>query len=73
MPLLRDLIHLPEHATQGDFVMRLSEGVNKGAETVADYVVTEQLALCFDSALVLVKTALQTRSSCCASQGRTGR
>ena len=63
MPLLRDLIHLPEHVTQGDFVMRLSEGVNKGKETVADYVVTEQLALCFDSALVLVKTALQNKSS----------
>ena len=63
MPLLRDLIHLPEHVTKGDFVMRLSEGVTKGSDTVADYVVTEQLAGCFDSALVLVKTALQTKSS----------
>jgi hypothetical protein len=63
MPLLRDLIHLPEHVTRGDFVMRLSEGVTKGKETVADYVVTEQLALCFDSALALVKTALQGNSS----------
>ena len=63
MPLLRDLIHLPEHVTQGDFVMRLSEGVTKGSDTVADYVVTEQLAGCFDSALVLVKTALQSKSS----------
>jgi hypothetical protein len=63
MPLLRDLIELPEHVTRGDFVMRLSEGVTRGQDTVADYVVTEQLALCFDAALTLVKTALQTRSS----------
>jgi len=43
--------------------MRLSEGVTRGQDTVGDYVVTEQLALCFDAALTLVKTALQTRSS----------
>ena len=63
MPLLRDLIQLPEHVTKGDFVMRLSEGVTKGRDTVADYVVTEQLALCFDSALSLVKSAVQGNSS----------
>ena len=63
MPLLRDLIQLPEHVTKGDFVMRLSEGVSRGQDTVADYVVTEQLALCFDAALTMVKTALQMRTS----------
>ncbi|MCP5560212.1 MAG: phage resistance protein [Verrucomicrobiaceae bacterium] len=63
MPLLRDLIHLPEHVSKSDFVMRLSEGVTKASDTVADYVVTEQLALCFDSALSLVKTAMQGGAS----------
>lgn len=63
MPLLRDLIHLPEHVSNSDFVMRLSEGVTKASATVADYVVTEQLALCFDRALALVKTATQGGAS----------
>lgn len=63
MPLLRDLIHLPEHVSKSDYVMRLSEGVTKASETVSDYVVTEQLALCFDSALSLVKTASQGGAS----------
>lgn len=63
MPLLRDLIHLPEHVTKSDFVMRLSEGVTKAGNTVADYVVTEQLVHCFDSALSLVKTAVQGGAS----------
>jgi hypothetical protein len=57
MPLLRDLIHLPEHVSKSDFVMRLSEGVTKAGNTVSDYVVTEQLAGCFDRALSMVKTA----------------
>jgi hypothetical protein len=60
MPVyLRDLIDLPEHVRQGDFVLRLSEGVTKPDETLQNYVVTPQLAKCFDQALALVQSAVQ--------------
>lgn len=61
--LLRDLIDLPEQVRQGDFVLRLSEGVTKPAETLKDYVVTEQLAKCFDEALGLIQSAVQSKTS----------
>jgi hypothetical protein len=38
----------------GDFVLALSDGVGEES-TVADYVVTDQLAACFDRALGLIK------------------
>ncbi len=60
---LRDLIDLPEHVRQGDFVLRLSEGVTKPDETLQNYVVTPQLAKCFDQALALVQSAVQGKSS----------
>ena len=54
-PLLRDLIDIPERVHQGDFVLKLSEGVSDAhaAETVANYVVTDQLRRAFDDALGL--------------------
>jgi len=61
--LLRDLIDLPEQVRQGDFVLRLSEGVTKPDETLRNYVVTDQLATCFDEALGLIQSAIQSRSS----------
>jgi hypothetical protein len=61
--LLRDLIELPEHVRQGDFVLRLSEGITKPDETLRNYVVTPQLAKCFDQALDLIKGAVQAKSS----------
>lgn len=64
MPVyLRDLIDLPEHVRQGDFVLRLSEGVTKPDETLRNYVVTPQLAKCFDQAVSLVQAAVQNKSS----------
>ena len=43
--LLKDLIHIPERVHQGDFVLKLAEGVDRPAEaTLRDYVVTPQLA-----------------------------
>lgn len=60
---LRDLIELPTQVRQGDFVLRLSEGVTKPAETLRDYVVTPQLAKCFDEALGLIQSAVQSNSS----------
>lgn len=40
MTLLKDLIAIPERVHQGDFVLRLSEGVQHADQTLRDYVVT---------------------------------
>lgn len=37
--LIKDLIDIPEHIQQGDFVLRLAEGVNRAEETLREYVV----------------------------------
>jgi hypothetical protein len=61
--LLVDLIDLPEAVHRGDFVLRLAEGVARPAETLGSYVVTDSLARSFDSALSLVGSALDARTS----------
>src|SRR4051812_23872863 len=60
---IKDLISLPEHVHRGDFVLRLTEGVEKPADTLRDYVVTPQLVECFDDALRFIKGALDATSS----------
>ena len=60
--LLRDLVFIPDEVHAGDFVLALSDGVSKES-TIADYVVTEQLAGCFDRALGLIKSGVETSSS----------
>ena len=60
---IKDLLDLPEQVSRGDFVLRLTEGVTRPDETLADYVVTKQLVGCFDAALGLIKSALEHRSS----------
>ena len=56
---IKDLIDIPEHVQRGDFVLRLSEGVNRAEETLRDYVVTPELKACFDNALSFIRSALQ--------------
>jgi len=63
MTLIRELIDIPEHVQKGDFVLRLSEGVNRAEETIRDYVATPELKLCFDDALTFIRSALQTNTS----------
>jgi hypothetical protein len=63
MPLIRDIFDIPTQVHQGDFVLRLSEGVLRPAETLRTYVVTPQLAICFDQALQLIRSALESSSS----------
>lgn len=63
MTLLAQLIDLPEAVHRGDFVLRLSEGVARPKATLADYVVTDNLARCFDSPLSLVASALDAHTS----------
>lgn len=57
-PLIRDLIDIPERVHQGDFVLKLADGLDHAKATVRDYVVTPQLELCFDDALGFIKGAV---------------
>ncbi|WP_345411481.1 hypothetical protein [Pseudonocardia xishanensis] len=57
-PLLRELIDIPERIHQGDFVLRLTEGVQRRAATLDSYVITPQLETAFDQALGLISSAL---------------
>ena len=61
--LIKDLIHLPEQVNRGDFVLRLTEGVSHPDATVESYVVTPQLEKSFDTALGLIKSAVEGKSS----------
>ena len=63
MTPIRDLIDIPDRVHRDDFVLRLSEGVAKPAETLRTYVVTPQLADAFDRALDLIQGALASGSS----------
>jgi hypothetical protein len=63
MTAIKDLIELPEHVHRGDFVLRLTEGIERPTDTLRDYVVTPQLVECFDDALRFIKGALDARSS----------
>lgn len=63
MTLLRELIDIPEAVHKGDFVLRLTEGIDDPAGTVRTYVVTPQLAGAFDHALRLVGSAIGERTS----------
>ncbi len=63
MPLLKDLIPIPERVHQGDFVLQLTKGVNEPEATLRDYVVTPQLVDAFNNALGFIQQAVQTGGS----------
>ena len=63
MTLIKELIDIPEQVQRGDFVLRLSEGVNRPEETLRDYVVTPELQACFDNALSFMSSAVHSRTS----------
>jgi hypothetical protein len=63
MPLLKDLISIPERVHQGDFVLQLSRGVTEPEQTLRDYVVTPQLVDAFNNALGFIQQAVQTGGS----------
>ena len=63
MPLLKDLISLPERVHQGDFVLQLSKGVTEPEQTLRDYVVTPQLVDAFSNAMGFIQQAVQTGGS----------
>ena len=61
---LRDVIDIPETVHAADFVLRLADGVNEGAErTLDDYVVTPSITRSFGEALGLVESALDRHAS----------
>ena len=63
MPLIKELINIPEQVNKGDFVLRLTEGVQNPKQTLKNYVVTDQLAKCFDHALSFIRSAVLERTS----------
>ncbi len=63
MTKLRDLFDLPERVNPGDFVLKLSDVVDHPDAALKDYVVTDQLAKCFDDAMGLVESAITSRES----------
>jgi hypothetical protein len=63
MPLIKDLIPIPERIHQGDFVLKLAEGVAHADQTLRDYVVTPQLAAAFKNALGFIQQAVTSGSS----------
>ena len=56
---VRDLFLLPDQVRKGDFVLKLTEGIEHPRETAATYVVTKALVGSFDRALRLVGSALR--------------
>jgi hypothetical protein len=61
--LISDIIELPERVRKGDFVLNLSKGVNEPDKTLDQYVVTPQLAACFDDALGFIRSAVEAANS----------
>lgn len=62
---LGEVFEIPEAVHQGDFVLRLTEGLkaDRRKATLQQYVVTPQLVQCFDQALSLVGSAVTSDSS----------
>lgn len=63
MTLIADLIDIPERVHSGDFVLKLTEGVTRPDDTLGTYVVTPQLAQCFDNAFGFIRSAFDARGS----------
>jgi hypothetical protein len=61
--LLRDAITIPTEVRQGDLVFKLTDATEQSAETVARYVVTDQLLSAFGEAASLVGAAVKEHSS----------
>jgi hypothetical protein len=61
--LLKDLVRIPTSVQKSDFVVSLAGGITDPARTIGDYVVTRDLAECFDQALALIGSALGDQRS----------
>ncbi len=56
---VRELFDLPDQVRKGDFVLKLSEGIERPQETAATYVATPAIVESLDRALRLVGSALK--------------
>jgi hypothetical protein len=65
MTLIREPIQIPTEVSDGDFVLKLTQGVDAShaEQTVRDYEVTSQLAGAFDTALALISSAVESGDS----------
>ncbi|WKJ90178.1 DUF6079 family protein [Methylomonas montana] len=65
MTLIKELIHIPEKVQRGDFVLNLASGLEADAieQTLKDYVVTPQLAKCFEDALSFIKSTVSSQQN----------
>lgn len=65
MTTIGEIFEIPDSVHQGDFVLRLTEGVqgDRRKRTWQQYVVTPQLVECFDQALSLIESAVSSNSS----------
>lgn len=63
MTLIKDLINIPEHVQPGDFVLKLVEDIGHPDRVLDKYVVTPELAKCYDAALTFIRSAVQGRTS----------
>ncbi len=63
--LIKNLIHIPEKVQRGDFVLNLASGLEPDAidQTLKDYVVTPQLARCFEDALSFIRSTVTSRQN----------
>lgn len=63
MTLLREVIDIPESLSASDFVVGLADSVEHRRETLQSYVVTPQVAVCFNKALELVASSVRDGNS----------
>jgi hypothetical protein len=65
MTLIKELIYIPEKVQRGDFVLNLASGLEADAvdQTLKDYVVTPQLARCFEDALSFIKSTVTNQQN----------
>lgn len=71
--LISDIIQLPERVRKGDFVLNLSRGVTEPDKTLDQYVVTPQLAACYDDALSFIRSSVDpANSKACYLHGSFG-
>ena len=63
MPLIKELIHIPARVRKGDFVLRLAEDIKRPEVVRENYVVTTELAKCYDTALSFIGSWVQNRTS----------
>jgi hypothetical protein len=63
MPLLREVIDIPERTSTSDFVLQLAASVADSGATLKEYVVTDRLLGNFDEALGLIRSAIEGHAS----------